>query len=171
VRIRQARVADARQIGLVHVRSWQGAYQGLVPQDYLDQLDPASRAAGWRRTLSRPDERAGVFVAESGEEIVGFASAGRSRDEDASAATGELYAIYMLPQRWGRGAGRALMSASVSHLSSADFKEATLWVLESNTRTRGFYAKGGWEPDGATKTDESRGFPLVEVRYRRALPG
>lgn len=111
-----------------------------------------------------------MFVAESGDELVGFASAGPSRDQDATPdATGEVYAIYLLPSRWGRGAGRALMSAAVSYLSAAGFKEATLWVLDSNARSRAFYAKAGWDADGTVKTDDSRGFPLTEVRYHRTL--
>lgn len=43
--IRPATAGDAAQIGLVHVRSWQAAHRGLVPQDYLDHLDSAARAA------------------------------------------------------------------------------------------------------------------------------
>ena len=39
--IRQATLADADEIGAVHVRSWQSAYKGLLPQQYLDRLDPA----------------------------------------------------------------------------------------------------------------------------------
>jgi L-amino acid N-acyltransferase YncA len=170
VRIREARAADAGQIGLVHVLSWQEAYRGLIEQEYLDSLDPVRRAEGWRRFLKRPQEGAGVYVAESGEEIVGFVSVGPSRDEDATPGiTGELYAIYLLPRRWGRGAGRALMTAAVSHLTASGFTEATLWVLDSNARTRTFYAKAGWEPDGSVKTDQTRGFPLTEVRYHRKL--
>jgi hypothetical protein len=46
-----ASVADADEIGAMHVRSWQGAYRGLMPQEYLDQLDPASRADRWRQIL------------------------------------------------------------------------------------------------------------------------
>jgi hypothetical protein len=32
---------------------------------------------------------------------------------------------------------------------------------------RRFYEAAGWRPDGAGKTDESWGFPLSEIRYRR----
>jgi hypothetical protein len=44
-------------------------------------------------------------------------------------------------------------------------------VLDSNARARRFYACGGWSQDGAVKQDDSRGFVLNEVRYRRALSG
>ena len=48
----------------------------------------------------------------------------------------------------------------------ARFDQATLWVLETNDRTRRFYQRFGWREDGATKTDAVRGVELREVRYR-----
>jgi hypothetical protein len=47
---------------------------------------------------------------------------------------------------------------------------ATLWVLQDNARARRFYSQAGWAADGAAKTDDVDGFPLLEVRYRRPLP-
>jgi hypothetical protein len=45
-----------------------------------------------------------------------------------------------------------------------------LWVLDANERARRFYERTGWAPDGADLTDDSRGFTIREVRYRRDLP-
>jgi hypothetical protein len=39
----------------------------------------------------------------------------------------------------------------------------------TKTSSRRFYAKGGWAEDGAVKQDDSLGFPMTEVRYRRPL--
>jgi hypothetical protein len=44
---RLAQASDARVIAVVHVRSWQAAYQDLLPRDYLDSLDPDQRGAAW----------------------------------------------------------------------------------------------------------------------------
>jgi len=104
--VRPAGDGDAEQLGLIHVRSWQGAYQGLMPQDFLDQLDPASRAQGWRSVLRAGDDQAGVS---------GFVSFGPSRDPDADPKrTGEVFAIYVLPGAWSTGQGRLLMAAAAS---------------------------------------------------------
>jgi hypothetical protein len=43
-------------------------------------------------------------------------------------------------------------------------------VLDGNTRARRFYERAGWASDGTTMTDDSRGFTIREVRYRRSLP-
>jgi GNAT superfamily N-acetyltransferase len=170
--VRRAGAEDAMRIAIVHVRSWQAAYRGLVPQDYLDSLDAEQRRPAWERILGEAQwPRAGTFVAEEGKDVVGFASICPSRDDDEeSASAGELAAIYLLPEAWGKGLGRELMSCGLTALSDAGFGEATLWVLDTNSRARRFYEAAGWHADGAVKHDGGRGFVLNEVRYRRPLP-
>ncbi|MST32288.1 GNAT family N-acetyltransferase [Acidimicrobiaceae bacterium USS-CC1] len=168
--VRAAEPADAAGIGLVHVRSWQAAYAGHFPQEFLDALDPAARAEGWRRILGAAQRaRQADLVAEVDGRVGGFVSVGPSRDSDASGAA-EVYAIYLLAELWGSGLGRRLMDAALGTLAGLGFDAATLWVLEGNQRGRRFYKKGGWSIDGATKVDDSPGFPIAEVRYRRSLP-
>ena len=63
--IRSARIEDAPQIAHVHVRSWQGAYRGLLPEAYLDSLDPVQRASTWTRRLAETDwSHGGTLVAD-----------------------------------------------------------------------------------------------------------
>jgi GNAT superfamily N-acetyltransferase len=170
--IRAASVADAAPIAVVHVRSWQGAYRGLMPQAYLDGLDPAQRVGQWERSLAEPSSgRSGVLVAEAGDALVGFASYSASRDHGADPRqVGEIGAIYLLPSAWGKGIGRRLMDATLVCLAEAGFTRVTLWVLDSNVRARRFYETRGWLADGAQNFDESRGFPIAQVRYWRTLP-
>jgi GNAT superfamily N-acetyltransferase len=169
--VRPARAEDAGQIALVHVRSWQGAYRGLIPQAFLDGLDVAQRTRTWERALAETDNpRAGVLVADDGRNVVGFVGYFPSRDPDADPdLIGEIGAIYLLPGAWGGGIGKRLMEAALGRLAGAGFTQVTLWVLDSNDRARRFYEAGGWSADGAAKQDDSRGFPLSEVRYRRSL--
>jgi GNAT superfamily N-acetyltransferase len=170
--VRPATLADADGIGLVHVRSWQAAYRGKMPQDHLDGLDPARRAEGWRRIMRETEpSRGGVLVAAAeGGGIIGFASFGPSRDSDTDPqVTGEVSAIYADPDAWGTGTGRDLMAGAVAGLARLGYADAILWVLDGNDRARRFYARAGWAEDGATKTDGSRGFDISEVRYRRMI--
>lgn len=171
--IRPAVTADAAGIASVHVRSWQSTYKGLIPQEYLDGLDIGQRRSTWDRWLGKADwPRMGCFVAAHENDVVGFASFGPTRDEDGDPnLTGELGAIYLLPDHWGKGIGRALFQSVVGSWRMAGFREATLWVLDANARARRFYERAGWFVDGATKGDESRGFVLDEVRYRYRIEG
>jgi GNAT superfamily N-acetyltransferase len=118
--VRRAGPADAAAIAVVHARSWQGAYRGLLPQEYLDGLDPADRTERWRRSLERDDwPAAGTIVAVSDGPVGGFAHFGPTRDTDAGGSlVGEINAIYVLPEAWGTGLGRSLMTAALSELAA-----------------------------------------------------
>jgi GNAT superfamily N-acetyltransferase len=168
--IRVATARDAARIAEVHVRSWQAAYRGHMPPEYLDGLDPADRLPRWQQWLSEPagDE---VLVADGQDGVCGFSSFGPTRDEDDDPGqVGEVRAIYLMPAVIGTGIGRLLMGASVEHLTVAGYRELTLWVLAANARARRFYELAGLRPDGGLKVDDRAGFRLDEVRYRRPLP-
>jgi ribosomal protein S18 acetylase RimI-like enzyme len=170
--IRPARTADAAQIALVHVRSWQSAYRGLVPQEYLDSLDPVQRLAGWERILAKLDPVSdGVLVAGEANRLQGFVAYCPSRDDDTDPTdTGEVTVLYLLPGAWGQGTGRRLMAAAVDGLTAAGYDHAILWVLDSNARARRFYHAAGWSPDGSAKDEDIGGAAVTELRYRRSLP-
>ena len=68
--VRKATVEDASGIAFVHVRSWQVAYRGHMPDEFLDGLDPEKRTSMWRDWTQDPDKI--IFVAEDNEgNIVG----------------------------------------------------------------------------------------------------
>ena len=104
-------------------------------------------------------------MAEARGRVLGFASIGPSRDEHG---VGELYAIYVDPDEWSQGAGRALIERAEECLAE-EFAEATLWVLEDNPRARRFYEAAGWLPDGARQSVERLGVSPPELRYRKRL--
>ena len=157
--VRPAAVADAEALARVHVAAWQHGYRGLLPAALLDALSVEQRTERWRAQLSgEPAARTWV----TGEPVAGFASAGPSRDEDAAAGTGELYALYVHPDAWGRGIGGRLMATALEALGDG----ATLWVLEGNERARRFYARHGWQRDGAHRQEVRGTAVLDEVRYR-----
>jgi len=172
VTVRRACSDDASRIAEIHVRSWQRAYQGLIPQAYLDGLDPVLREGRWSQALTEADWSQGgtLVVADDGDVMLGFANAQASRDEDADARVAEIWAIYVAPDAYGHGYGRELMAATLDCLAQLAYAQVTLWVLDTNERARRFYEAAGFRADGAVKVDDSRGFPLREVRYRRPLP-
>jgi GNAT superfamily N-acetyltransferase len=168
--IRPAVESDARPIAEVHVRTWQVAYRGQIPDEYLDSLSVDQREIAWRQILADADLLAGgVLVLEHEAGIVGFAGVSASRDDDADRAIGEVGSIYVLPDFWNRGGGRALFDRAVDGLRAAGFSVATLWVLDTNLRARRFYEAAGWVADGATKVDDRGTFTLREFRYRTTI--
>ncbi len=166
VTIRAASPADAHSIAEVHVRSWQEAYTGIVPSEFLDSLDVQRRTANWTRFLAAgPDDGVYTWVAESGPRLVGFVSVGPSRDEDAGRGDREIYSIYLDPGTWGHGVARELMRTVIAEVG--DRTALSLWVLADNERARHFYRRHGFQADGVERYDEIGGASLLEVRYRR----
>jgi GNAT superfamily N-acetyltransferase len=150
--IRAATPEDARPVAEVHVASWRHTYRGVLPDEYLDRLSVDDREAMWLGAFADPDPKSGALVAEANGRVVGFASFGPSRDEDAPGGTGEVPAIYVEPAALGAGVGRGLFEAVTLILRDAGFARATLWVLEANASARRFYEMAGWTWDGAVST-------------------
>jgi GNAT superfamily N-acetyltransferase len=165
VTIRRAQPADAREIAEVHVRTWQAAYRHAFPAEVLDNLSVDDRAPLATRLLESDSEA--IWVAEDGDRVVGFVSVGPSRTEED---TGELYAIYVLPEAWGSGAGRELIGAAKDWFAREGYATAMLWVLGDNPRARRFYEREGWRAEG-TRIDTVRGIEVEEALYRLALVG
>lgn len=165
--IRLATTRDVGDLATLHVKTWQAAYRGHMPDAYLDGLDPANRVAMWSRIIEQSETL--VLVATADETLVGFCTLLPSRDDDASAAVAEIGAIYVDPNVWRSGIGSSLMSAAIDAARERGFAEVTLWVLASNTAAHAFYEARGFRADGHTKIEERQGFSLREVRYRRRI--
>ncbi len=163
--------ADALAIATVYVRSWQAAFVGLVPQSYLNALDPDALVGTWQTTLASTDwPRRGVFVLLDGEpaggRVCGFVCLSPSRDADADPeVVGEIQTLYLEPEAFGTGCAVLLLTAAVDELRSAGFRCAGLWALGTNGRARRFYERHGWQADGATKVNDWGAFARTDVRY------
>jgi len=165
--IRTAQPADALAVARVHVRSWQAAYRGLLPAAYLDGLRAEDRAATY--DLSGVNsEKPCTLVAEADGSIAGFATTMPARDPEL-AGFGELCALYVDPDQWGKGIGLALIQTARARLAAMGFAQAALWVLDGNLRAERFYRNDGWVSDGARRTIPIWGVTVNESRYTRSL--
>jgi ribosomal protein S18 acetylase RimI-like enzyme len=169
VRIREATIEDAPRIAEIHVRAWQAAYRGHLSDAYLDGLRVEDRLEMHRRSLERSDSDRRTWVAEVEGGVIGFAVTGPSEDGDADDRTGEVYAIYVIPDKIGTGIGRDLFAHAVEDLRSRGFSAATLWVLETNELARRFYERAGWSFDGTTTREHVDCEMRPTVRYRVLL--
>jgi len=165
--LRPAQPEDALAVARVHVRSWQVAYRGLLPDGYLSQLRPEDRAAKYDFTHTDP-QKPHTIVAEDNGLITGFATTMPSRDP-ALPNHGELAALYADPDHWNRGIGAALIVAARTRLIGQGFGNACLWLLDGNTRAARFYSIDGWCPTGELRTDTVWGVAVSESRYLRSL--
>lgn len=165
--VRHATPEDSRAIATIHVLSWQAAYQGIVPAQFLASMSIDQREATWRQRLEQHAQ--GTWVIEEHGAVLGWISAGPSRDTEALSSTSELRAIYVDPKHWRRGGGQRLWDEVENQLRRSGFSDVTVWVLQHNAGALAFYRSNGFAVDGIEKTVRLGETELVEIRLRKGL--
>ncbi len=160
--IRPAEKEDAFAVASIHVKAWQRAYRGIVPDKWLDSLSAPAREARWKKIISDGTETVLVALNEN-HCTVGWASYGPCRD--TGSVNGEIYGIYIRPESWRKGYGRALMNRAETALRSEGFEAVSLWVLKKNTPAAEFYLAAGFSKEGKEKTLTIGGRKLSVVKY------
>ncbi len=167
--VRLALPAEADQIGEVQVAAWRRSYDGLLPDEVLDQLDAAQFAESWRAALLSPGQaRNRVLVALDHERIVAFAATTGSDDPDADPAADALIAEFCVhPDATRSGHGSRLLHAVADTLKADGFRRATIWLNATDDTLRTFLTESGWEPDGAHRELDLYGDGTIRVKQVR----
>lgn len=161
--IRRALQGDEESIASVHIKSWQEAYKGIVPQEYLDQLPSKldDHITMWTGVIANPQRW--TWIAENSNGIVGFILFGPPRDKERDGFI-ELGAIYLLFSEKGKGIGFELLSSGFKKMRELGYGKAYCWVLENNPTIK-FYERTGAEFLGQVKEDEIGGKKFNEFAY------
>jgi ribosomal protein S18 acetylase RimI-like enzyme len=169
--VRLATPADAPAIAETHVRAWQTAYRGLVPDAILDGLSIAQRTERWHDHLvaTDPDARSQRtwVVLDPDAVVVGFAHAGPGNDEAAPPpqGAGEVFSIYLAPEVRGQGYGRAVFARATRDLLDRGFDPIVVWVFEDNDGARRFYEAAGCRLEGTRHDVDFDSVLVPEIRY------
>ena len=138
---------------LVHWQTWREAYDDLLPAEFQETMT-LERCRFFSQKY--PEN---TLIAMDGKQVVGFISYGYYRDEAIQA--GEIIALYVLKDYYGKGVSEQLMHAAFVALDQ--FSEIYLWVLKDNKRAIAFYQKMGFTVDGQEKILKL-GKPVQELR-------
>ncbi|HHG7687498.1 TPA: GNAT family N-acetyltransferase [Streptococcus pneumoniae] len=138
---------------LVHWQMWREAYDDLWPAEFQETMTLE------RCRLFGQKYPENTLIAIGDLKVVGFISYGNFRDETMQA--GEIIALYVLKDYYGKGIAQKLMKAALTALNH--FSEIFLWVLKDNKRAIAFYQKMGFTFDGQEKILEL-GKPIKEKR-------
>ena len=141
---------------LVHWKAWREAYDDLLPAEFQETIT-LERCRFFSQKY--PEN---TLIAIDGMKVVGFISYGNYRDETLQA--GEIIALYVLKDYYGKGIAQKLMKEALSTLEQ--FSEIFLWVLNENKRAIAFYQKMGFTFDGQEKILDL-GKPITEIRMVR----
>jgi hypothetical protein len=90
VLLRDATIADAERIALLHTDSWRGSYRGMMTDAFLDGAALENRCQVWHERLrgSRADQY--VRVAEDASTLIAFVCAFAARTSDRDQQTPNL---------------------------------------------------------------------------------
>ena len=138
---------------LVHWQTWREAYDDILPEEFQETMT-LDRCRFFSQKY--PEN---TLIAMDGKKVVGFISYGNFRDEAIQA--GEIIALYVLKDYYGKGVSKQLMHAAFVALDQ--FSEIYLWVLKDNKRAIAFYQKMGFTFDGQEKILKL-GKPVKELR-------
>ncbi|MES2360321.1 MAG: GNAT family N-acetyltransferase [Pseudomonadota bacterium] len=167
--VRPASTRDAKAIAEIHVATWQAAYQDLMPEDYLKTMTVEKRQAYWREAIEYSEPQ--LLVATDADKVVGFVGFDRSRDAGTKSTVGEIWALYVAPAHWGKGAGLALWDGARDGLKEEGCTQVTAWSLLRNERALGFleHAAGFKREMPSLKTVAFGSIKLEEIRLKRTV--
>ena len=180
--VRPAAVTDVDEIVRIQAVTWSVAYAELVPASALQLLDGAGARQAWAAAVGSADEQHHVLVATEGAHTVGFCAATAAVPGDTPVdvgipeppelgawAWGEISALLVEP-RWGRrGHAGRLLAAAAAALQAGGARYGLAWIPEPDHASRRFYARAGWEPDGAARGLDTGAGTLREIRLTGSL--
>jgi ribosomal protein S18 acetylase RimI-like enzyme len=169
VSVRVAWADDAPGIAALQVRAWRREYDGLLPADVLEALDPEQFAAQWQASLGKPkDARNRVLVALERNTVRGFAVTGPATDPDTDpVADGEIVELTVDPEQTRHGHGSRLVQACADTLRADRFTRALVWLNSTDDARRAFLTEAGFGPDGAHRELDLHGDGTVRVKQVR----
>ncbi len=167
--VRPAVPDDAEGIAKVHVKGWQEAYVGQLPQHVLDRQSVPARLRMWSGLLQEPSGSRWTFVAiDPAAGIVGFAGGIRAKPAMFGPAF-KVPVLYVLQSHLRRGLGRNLMRALGAAMTKHGAGDVALWSLASNASARAFYERiGGQLSSVQVETDRDGRLVLAGYRWRSA---
>ncbi|ALE74448.1 GCN5 family acetyltransferase [Pseudonocardia sp. EC080610-09] len=165
--VRPATDDDVDAVVGIQDRTWRTAYAGLLPEEAFASLTSHAARSHWRDAVHAGDDFH-LFVAVEGAEAVGFCAAARYAGADGLSIA-EISALLVEP-RWGRrGHGGRLLAAAAAALRGSGSGSGRAWLPEADAASRGFYARAGWQPDGAVRTLDTGTGTLREIRVGGTL--
>ena len=162
-----ATLRDARAVAQIHVDSWRAAYRDLLSAGFLAELSVDAREAMWRDAIATGTPSLLVAKDDRGDEAVrGWLSFGACRDDGAPTSEAEVWALYVAPDSWAGGIGRALWQHARASMCEQGYRSCSLWVFAQNEGAIRFYRAVGFAPDARPhQTFELGGRQVAEARY------
>lgn len=165
--IRYAKKEDADSFSLIYSKSYQTAFQGIIPQNILENVfSIEKRREGFLKEISEGSPNNVIMFDK--DKLVGILTYGKPKGDNLDDSFVEIWRIFIIPDYWGKGMGKKLMDWALVELFQKNYKNISLWVIEDNLRARSFYESLGYYHDGTTRIINV-GKELKDLRYVKHL--
>lgn len=150
MKIRPVTEADLPPLADLARRTWLDAFGDSVSADDAAAEAEDTRSEEYFRAALRTDT---ILVAEAGGQLVGYVKFGEVEipEVDAEPGDGGLHRVYVETAQHGRGIGRELMHAALSHPRLQAAPRVYLQVWEENRTAVGLYESLGFRTVGTTR--------------------
>lgn len=189
--IREALASDAAAVARLHTESWQSAYRGMLPDQYLDGTVPEKHRKRWRSLLGSP----AVQDEKGAQDVKGGQGEKGAQDEEGAQGEEELERpdgvvrlaesegqllgfasvwfnhkpgydayvdnLHVRPGLRGGGIGKRLMRDAARQTAAAGYRSLSLEVLSENHAAIRFYERLG----GAFRREDREEMGGVMVDY------
>ncbi len=165
--VRAAVPADAPGIADVCTRAYRATYRDLLPESFVDDVVAGfyDEARVRAETVPAPPHWLGYVVAEEAGSVVGAAGGAVTGE-----GVGELYVLYLDPDRRGEGIGTRLLDHVTGQLRGHGATEMWVSVAEGNDLGIPFYrARGFVEHDRVPMHTSDVADGLWSLRMRRDI--
>lgn len=168
VEVRPATLRDAKAIAEIHASVSQAARKGLMGGVAAKPVSSEASLSYWREAIEFSEPQ--VQVATEQGKVIGFVGFDRSRDKGTPPSTGEIWAIYVLEEHWGRGTGLALWDAAREGLVEEGCTKVSIWLPLGNERALRFHELAGFKRElSSARTVPLGTVKIEEIRLQRPL--
>lgn len=162
--IRQMVKSDIIDVAECHILSWKAGFENILSEKILDNLSHSKFEENWQTVLQNKSRKNLVYL--ENEKSYGFISFGSSKTVNKNILNeGEIYGIYVHPERWGTGVANNLLRVALEHLKEMQFSQVILWTMTKNERGRSFYQKEGFRLTSNKRISEREDESFEEVKY------
>jgi GNAT superfamily N-acetyltransferase len=156
--VREATPEDAAAASDVAEDAWWASCAGFLDADTLRRVLAEGYTAGRLAGAFEDTELHAVVAVDGADRTVGFAIAERTW-----ADTVDLHALYVDPDRWGEGAGSALLESVLAYARERECEYVRVTAFVDNPVARPFFEAQGFEE---TRTLET---PVFETVHEEAV--
>lgn len=160
---REATLQDIEPIALLHARSWQAHYRGILREEFLNGQVQENRLQVWQSRLANPQPNQYVLVAQHEDKLCGLACVYFKEDPLWGSLLDNLH---VLADYKGQGLGTQLLKAAAAWAYRQDPAiPFYLWVYAKNESARKFYERLGATNTQTQVIDNPGGGQAAACRY------